>query len=215
VFTGLIQHRGTVRGRRPLGHRDAPSAAERLEIHAPTLPGPERSPIPVPPLALGESIAVHGCCLTLAAIEGDGVLGFDVIPETLRVTRLGGLGPGATVHLERSATPATLLGGHLVQGHVDGVGRVLSVGRDGGEWRLRVAPPSELLRYVALKGSIAIDGVSLTVAAVDDAAGSFDVCLIPETLERTALGQLRAGDAVHIETDCLAKMVERLLAARR
>jgi riboflavin synthase len=176
-----------------------------------------------PPLQLGESIAVSGCCLTLAEVgrtgatadearrAGERTLRFDVIHQTLRVTALGGLAVGHRVNLERSVTPATLLGGHIVQGHVDGLGRVVAIETTGGEWRVRVAVPAELHRYLHDKGSIAIDGVSLTVAALRDADCTCDVCLIPETLARTTLGDRSVGDAVHIEVDALAKMVARLL----
>ncbi len=179
------------------------------------------------PLQLGESISVSGCCLTLAAIgqspaagaeSGTAVertLRFDVIHQTLRVTALGGLAVGHRVNLERSVTPATLLGGHIVQGHVDGLGRIVAIETSGGEWRVRVAIPAELHRFVHDKGSIAIDGVSLTVAALSDADRTLDVCLIPETLARTTLGDRAVGDAVHIEVDALAKMLARLIAPAR
>lgn len=207
MFTGLIQAMGTLRRTEPT----ATGAAIAIGVPRGTLPGGA--------WAEGESIAVDGCCLTLARVAaadggppGEDELGFDVIPETLRLTRFGGMPSGTRVHLERSATPATLLGGHLVQGHVDGLGRIVAVERSGGEWRVRIAPPPELMRWLASKGSIAVDGVSLTVAAIDDGSATFDVCLIPETLARTALGERRPGDAVHLEADCFAKMIERQLA---
>jgi riboflavin synthase len=205
VFTGLVTTTGTVRS------AEASPSGLRLAIAAP------RAWLAHPPATLGESIAVHGCCLTLARLDGgdgDALLGFDAIPETLRVTLLGRLSPGHRVHLERSATPSTLLGGHIVQGHVDGLGRVAAVERDGGEWRLRIAIDRGFLGGLVLRGSIAVDGVSLTVAALDDRAATFDVCLIPETLARTTLGALVEGDEVHLEFDCIAKMVARQLALR-
>jgi riboflavin synthase len=223
MFTGLVTTTGTIRS------ADASSTGMRLEIAAPAgwLATPAAMPSPTPPLILGESIAVHGCCLTLARLgagladdnaappaEGEVLLGFDAIPETLRVTRLGRLAPGRRVHLERSATPSTLLGGHLVQGHVDGLGHVVAVLVGGGEWRVRIAIDAPLLGGLVLRGSIAVDGVSLTIAGLDDAAATFDVCLIPETLARTTLGELVAGDAVHVEVDCISKMVARQLALR-
>jgi riboflavin synthase len=136
----------------------------------------------------------------------------DVMAETLRLTTLGGLAAGVPVNLERAATLTTRLGGHLVQGHVDGVGRVTR--REPGEaWDVvTIAVPGELMRYVVVKGSIAFDGVSLTVTAVTD--DEVSVSLIPETLRRTTLGSRRVGDAVNVEVDVLAKHVERLLSAR-
>lgn len=206
MFTGLVQHLGRVAAREPT------SFGARFSVSVGAWPVRDPGSM-TPPLTLGESIAVHGCCLTLARIDGlaaDRVLGFDVIHQTLRVTALGRLAPGDGVHLERSATPSTLLGGHLVQGHVDGLGVVDAVLRDGGEWRIRIRLPEDLRRYVHSKSSIAIDGVSLTVADLDDTRGTVDVCLIPETLERTTLGRLVAGGEVHVEADCVAKMIARL-----
>lgn len=222
MFTGLITTTGTIRS------ADASPSGLRLAI------GVDAEWLANPGATLGESIAVHGCCLTLARVEGsvagaapagrapaardarggEAVLGFDVIPETLRVTRLGRLSSGSRVHLERAATPGTLLGGHLVQGHVDGLGRVVAVGRERGEWRVRIAVDRAALGGLVLRGSIAVDGVSLTIAGLDDDAATFDVCLIPETLARTTMGELVAGDSVHLEFDCIAKMVARQLALR-
>lgn len=226
MFTGLVQHVGTIADRRD----SAAGASLVVAVGAwPSEGTPADAPLAAashPPLALGESISVSGCCLTLARIGSpvngpahERWLGFDVIPQTLRVTGLGRLAIGHRVNLERSATPMTLMGGHIVQGHVDGLGRVVAVTGGAvtggsGEWRVRIEPPRELLRYLCDKGSIAVDGVSLTVAAIDDAAGTFDVCLIPETLARTTLGDRRAGDDVHLEVDCLAKMLARLLPPR-
>jgi riboflavin synthase len=156
----------------------------------------------------GDSIACNGVCLTVAAVDGDGFT-VDVMKSTLDLSSLGGLAPGARVNLERAVTMATRLGGHMVQGHVDGVGTVLA--RDPSEhWDLvEISLPPELARYVVSKGSIAVDGVSLTVAALT--AGSFTVSLIPTTLELTTLGHRKPGDAVNLEVDVIAKYVERLL----
>ncbi|MBL9121601.1 MAG: riboflavin synthase [Phycisphaerae bacterium] len=224
MFTGLVQHVGVVAAREetPFGARFAVAVGNWPESggtspHAADAPSGSDQP----PLSLGESIAVSGCCLTLARIEADQAkgssahgrtLGFDVIHQTLQVTALGRLATGHRLNLERSATPRTLLGGHIVQGHVDGLGTIDAILREGGEWRVRVQLPTGLLRYVHDKGSIAIDGVSLTVAALDDCNGTMDVCLIPETLARTTLGDRVVGDTVHLEADCLAKMVARLVS---
>ncbi len=166
---------------------------------------------------LGDSIAVNGVCLTVTAVDGD-VWSTDVMAETLTRSSLGSAVPGAPVNLERAVTPHTRLGGHLMQGHVDGVGRIL--GRAPGEhWEVvRVALPPELARYVVEKGSIAVDGVSLTVSAVspaDDPAPWFEVSLIPTTLRETTLGGRAPGDPVNLEVDVIAKYVERLLGAGR
>ena len=223
MFTGLVQHVGVVAAREetPFGARFAVAVGNWPDLggttsHAADAPSGSDQP----PLSLGESIAVSGCCLTLARMEADQgqgsstngrTLGFDVIHQTLRVTALGQLATGHRLNLERSATPRTLVGGHIVQGHVDGLGTIEAILRDRGEWRVRVAVPSELHRYVHEKGSIALDGVSLTIASLDDGVGTIDVCLIPETLARTTLGERRVGDSIHIEVDCLAKMVARLM----
>jgi riboflavin synthase len=161
--------------------------------------------------AIGDSVAVAGVCLT--AVEADEQrLAFDVVPETLARTALGRLERGAGVNIEPSLRVGDRLGGHVVQGHVDTVGRVRSVAADGEGRRLWVDAPGEILGYCVEKGSIAVDGVSLTVAALDDAG--FEVALIPHTLDATTLGWLEAGDSVNLEPDVLAKVVERLLAPR-
>jgi riboflavin synthase len=162
-------------------------------------------------LALGESVAVDGVCLTVAGTD-DGHFTADVMPETLRRSTLGALQAGQRVNLERAVTPASRLGGHVVQGHVDGVGAIIS--RDPGpRWDdVRIGLPVDLARYVVAKGSIAVDGVSLTVVDVTD--DSFSVGLIPTTLQATTLGERHAGDRVNLETDVVAKYVERLLDAR-
>jgi riboflavin synthase len=176
--------------------------------------------------ALGDSIAVNGVCLTvtdvrpdeLGAAEGSSVWSTDVMAETLARSSLGALDAGDPVNLERAVTPRTRLGGHLVQGHVDGVGRVLT--RTPGEhWEVvRIALPPELARYVVEKGSIAVDGVSLTVSAVsaaDHPEPWLEVSLIPTTLRETTLGTRAPGEPVNLEVDVIAKYVERLLGGRR
>jgi riboflavin synthase len=161
--------------------------------------------------AIGDSVAIDGVCLTV--VDGDrSTLAFDAVPETLARTTLGQLVPGAAVNLEPALRAGEALGGHYVQGHVDGVGRVRSVEPEGDGKRLWVDPPAEILRYCAEKGSVAVDGVSLTVAAVD--GEGFAVALIPHTLEATTLGSLAPGDEVNLEADVLAKYVERLAGLR-
>ena len=165
--------------------------------------------LPFNDVKLGESIAVNGVCLT--------VVGFDAVAfeadasnETLSLTTLGSLQAGAMVNLERAMRPTDRLGGHLVSGHVDGVGRVLSIHEDARAQRWRFAAPAALLRYIAKKGSICVDGVSLTVNDVDDEG--FEVALIPHTVAHTAFAATKAGDAVNLEIDLVARYVERLLA---
>lgn len=192
VFSGLVQHVGRAVGIDPGGD------VLRLRIDA---CGWVHVPAP------GESIAVNGCCLTVAEPGGD--LAFDVHPTTLERTMLGSLEPGDPVNLEHAATPTTLLGGHIVQGHVDGVGIVKASGDHGGGWTLAVGCPEPVHRYLVPRGSIALNGVSLTLADVDD--GGFQVALIPTTLRDTSLGTLQVGDHVNLEADALARMVERLL----
>jgi len=161
--------------------------------------------------ALGDSVAVNGCCLTVVANDG-GALGFDLLGETIRRTSFEHLRPGDAVNLERSLSPTTRMGGHFVSGHIDGAGAIETLERRGDDVYLAVRPPPETMRYLAPKGSVALDGVSLTVA--DVAAETFAVWLIPHTLERTNLGGKRAGDRLNLEVDLLAKYVERLLAFR-
>jgi riboflavin synthase len=157
---------------------------------------------------LGDSIAVDGVCLTVVE-NGGGRIAFDVVPETIsRVKPFG-----AAVNLEPALRAGDALGGHYVQGHVDGVGTVASVVEEAGGVRVRIEPPRELLRYLVEKGSIAVDGVSLTVAGVDESG--FEVALIPHTLAVTTLGGLSSGSAVNLEVDVLAKYVERLLPPTR
>jgi riboflavin synthase len=160
---------------------------------------------------VGDSVAVAGVCLTVVE-AAEGRLAFDVVPETVSRTALGRLQPGSAVNLEPSLRVGDQLGGHVVQGHVDGVGRVRSSAPEGDSRRTWIDAPEEVVRYCLEKGSIAVDGVSLTVTAVDD--DGFEVALIPHTLAVTTLGRLEAGDAVNLEVDVLGKVVERLVAAR-
>lgn len=157
---------------------------------------------------LGDSLAVDGCCLTVVAKEGRSVA-FDVLAETLRCTNLGRLEPGHTVNLERPLAANARLGGHFVQGHVDAAVPVLSTSEVGPDLRLEISLPAHLAPYVASKGSVALNGVSLTVASLE--AGSFTVWIIPHTRAVTNLGFLQAGDLVNLETDILAKYAERIL----
>ena len=167
---------------------------------------------PLPRLALGESIAVNGACLTVVAPRGRR-FSVDVSPETLRRTTLGSLAPGAPVNLERALRMGDRLGGHIVLGHVDGVGRVRTI-RPEGKWLLyRFTAPPALAPYLVEKGSIAVDGVSLTVFACR--GSTFTVALIPHTLAVTTLGSLAPGDPVNVEVDVLAKYVERLTTMHR
>ncbi len=195
MFTGIVQALGRVRAIDDVGE------ASRLAVEGDILTG----------LSGGESIAVNGVCLTVAQIDSAGFTA-DVMQETLRRTTLGGLQAGDPVNLERSVTPTTLLGGHIVQGHVDGVATVLDL-RPSEHWReVDLELPPALLPYVVEKGSIALDGVSLTISALSDSG--VGVSLIPETLARTTLGRRAVGDRVNVEVDVLAKYVERLLASR-
>jgi riboflavin synthase len=195
VFTGIVEQIGRVAATEP-------AAFGRL-LHVDPR-GWSRVPAP------GDSVAVNGCCLTVTPPDGDrGLLRFEVVAQTLKVTTLQELSPGEAVNLEAAATPATLLSGHLVQGHVDGVGIVRAVDDGAGDRRLRIAPPGELLDCIIDKGSIAVDGVSLTVATLGD--GWFEVALIPQTLARTNLSEARAGRRVNLEADCIVKAVVHYL----
>jgi riboflavin synthase len=187
VFTGLVAGKGVVRA----------LAGGRLEVET-ELAGE---------LAPGDSIAVNGVCLT-AVERSNGSFSADVMPETLRHTSLEPLTEGDEVNLELPLRAGDRLGGHVMQGHVDGTGTVESVNEDGNSRVVRIRAAAELLRYVVHKGSIGVDGVSLTVSDVDDEA--FEVSLIPETLERTTLGAAAPGRTVNLEVDVLAKYVEKL-----
>lgn len=194
VFTGLIEEMGRVAKLTVMG------PAARLSIAADRVLEGTR---------IGDSIAVNGCCLTVVALHGD-ELEFDVGSETLSRTSLGTLGPGSRVNLERALRVGDRLGGHYVTGHIDGLGEVIAI-REEGEWRhLQFAAPPSLLRQMAPKGSIAVDGVSLTLVEANDRL--FSVMLVPHTLAVTTLGEFQVGRIVNLETDVLAKYVERQLA---
>jgi riboflavin synthase len=212
VFTGIVEELGEVVALERLGD------AARLTVRGPRVTAGA---------ATGDSIAVNGVCLTVTAMSG-GAFTADVMGETLSRSGLGELGPGAVVNLERSLRLDGRLGGHIVQGHVDGTGTI--TGRSSAEhWEVvRISMPPGLLRYVVEKGSVAVDGISLTVSAASggssqsdgpgqsgepDQPGWIEVSLIPETLERTTLGRKQAGETVNLEVDMIAKYVERLLGA--
>jgi riboflavin synthase len=194
MFTGLVQGVGRILAL----ERTEDGARVRIE-----------TPL-VAELHAGDSISVNGVCLSAAALE-NGSFTADAMNETLSRTSLGGLRAGAEVNLELPLRAGDRLGGHVVQGHVDGVGVIDHVVEDGFARRIRIDAPPAVLRYVIEKGSIAVDGVSLTVAGLDDR--SFTVSLIPETLQRTNLGHAGRGDTVNLEVDVLAKYVERLMGA--
>ncbi len=160
---------------------------------------------------VGDSISVSGVCLTIAAPVQARIMPFDVIEETLAKTTLGGLAVGSSVNLERSLAAGDLMGGHSVQGHVDGLGTVSRV-QAGDNYRVRIEPPAGFMKFVIPKGAIAVDGVSLTIATADSAAGAFEVALIPTTLAQTTLSQLRAGDLCNLESDIVARTVVHYLA---
>jgi riboflavin synthase len=186
MFTGIVEERGEVRT----------ASGHRLVVGCRTVPGDS---------GVGASVAVNGVCLTVVERTDDS-LAFDLSPETLERSSLRRLGTGHPVNLERPATLSTRLGGHLVQGHVDGVGEVTAVdAEDGGGARITVRVPAELLRYVVEKGSVTVDGVSLTVAGIEGDA--IELALIPHTLAVTTLGTARPGDPVNLEVDVIAKYV--------
>jgi riboflavin synthase len=195
VFTGLIAELGRVSS----VERSADGARIRIEAGS------------AAELREGDSVAVNGVCLTATEIE-DGSFAAEAMNETLARTSLGALKDGAPVNLELPLRASDRLGGHVVQGHVDGLGTVAARDADGFARRVRVEAPEDVLRYVVEKGSIAVDGVSLTVAELDDR--SFTVSLIPETLERTNLGSAAVGTPVNLEVDVLAKYVEKAVNAR-
>ncbi len=198
MFTGIVRERGRVLAAERTGEGQL-----RLRIAAPRT-GASTS--------IGDSVAVAGCCLTAVAAE-NGELEFDAVKETLERTTLGGLAAGVEINLEPALRAGEPLGGHYVQGHVDGVGRVRSFDSEGDGARLWLDLPAELLRYCVEKGSIAVDGVSLTVAEVDETG--VGIALVPHTLRETTLGVLRAGDEANVEADVLAKYVERVTAGGR
>jgi len=194
MFTGIVRERGRIVGVERNG------TGMRLRISAPeTAAG----------TGIGDSVSISGCCLTAVAV-GDGELAFDAVGETLSRTNLAGLKAGAEVNLEPALRAGDSLGGHYVQGHVDGVARVRAHRRDGEGSRLWLDLSEELLRYCVEKGSLAVDGVSLTIADVDETGVA--IALVPHTLEATTLGGLEPGGEVNVEVDVLAKYVERLAA---
>ncbi|HEY5889313.1 MAG TPA: riboflavin synthase [Acidimicrobiia bacterium] len=192
MFTGIVEDTGLVA-----------EIADSGGVVAVTLESPILADLPI-----GASISVNGACLTAVSVFGSNV-SVELVPETMSRTTFGRLSEGDRVNLERPMTPQTLFDGHIVQGHVDGVGTVDSVEVEGASRRMAVEVPEDLMRYIVEKGSVAVDGVSLTVAAVSESG--FEVAIIPHTLEVTTLGQLEVGDRVNLEVDVLAKYVERLL----
>ena len=196
MFTGIVREVGSVAA------VEDGDGARRIRVQAPAT---------ADDAAIGDSVAVNGVCLTVTE-AASGTLTFDAVAETLARSTLGRLEPGAAVNLEPALRAGEPLGGHIVQGHVDGVGRVRALAPEGDGARLEVEAPAGLLRYCVEKGSIAVDGVSLTVAGL--AGDAFWVALVPHTLSATTLGALAPGDGVNLEVDVIAKYVERLLAAR-
>ena len=194
MFTGIIEGVGAIASIEPRG------GDVRLRVSAGTLAFDD--------VRLGESIAVNGTCLTVVAFDAASFEA-DASTETLSLTTLGRLAVGAAVNLERAMRPNDRLGGHLVSGHVDGVGAVASIHDDARAQRWRFTAPAALLRYIAKKGSICVDGVSLTVNEVD--ADGFEVALVPHTVAHTAFSSTQVGDAVNLEIDLVARYVERLL----
>jgi riboflavin synthase alpha subunit len=196
VFTGIVREVGTVI------RSDGGADGRRLEIEAPeTAAG----------VGIGSSVAIDGACLTAEAVT-EGRMVFHAVPETLSRTTIGGLSAGAAVNVEPALRAGEPLGGHLVQGHVDGTGTVQEVASEGDGVRVHVAAAQDVLRYCVVKGSITVAGVSLTVVALSPAA--FAVALVPHTLSATTLGSVEPGTAMNLEVDVLAKYVERLLAGR-
>ena len=196
MFTGIIEELGRVRALEKRGE------GVRIQVEARTV---------TEGTGEGDSIAVNGVCLTALEVRADSFAA-DGSRETLQRSTLGALRPGSVVNLERAVTPSTRLGGHLVQGHVDGRGRFLGADEHGGSWTVRIGFPPELARYLVFKGSIAVEGISLTVAEL--AEDYFEVAIIPKTWALTNFSHLRPGDAVNLEADIIAKYVERLLGAR-
>jgi riboflavin synthase len=194
MFTGIIEELGKVRSIEERGE----NARMVIEAHS-----------VVKDTKHGDSIAVNGVCLTALDIQNDSFAA-DVSRETLERSTLGRLKAGTPVNLERAVTPATRLGGHIVQGHVDARGQLLSVADHGESWTIRIAYPRELARYLVYKGSVSVEGISLTIAGLTD--DYFEVAIIPKTWEVTNLSQLSPGDGVNLEVDIIGKYVERILA---
>jgi riboflavin synthase len=202
VFTGIVEELGEVVA------LDGSGDAARLTVRGPKVTADA---------APGDSIAINGVCLTVT-VTGGGEFSADVIGETLKRSSLGVLQPGSAVNLERPVRADGRLDGHIVQGHVDGTGTIVSRQSAAGGEAVRISIPRELARYVVEKGSVAVDGISLTVSGLGDGDGDgswFEVSLIPETLRRTTLGRKEPGEIVNLEVDMIAKVVERLLAGRQ
>lgn len=195
MFTGLVEEIGTVRSL-------TGGAVGRLVIGSGTV---------IRDVAIGDSVSINGCCLTVTAIGG-GEMSFDAVPETLSRSTLKDLRPGDRVNLEASLRAGKMIGGHFVQGHVDGVGTIEGIRTLAESAEIRIAAPREITRYVVEKGSVAVDGISLTVASCDDSG--FRVAVIPHTLEVTTLGSKRVGDRVNLEGDIIGKYVEKFLNGR-
>jgi riboflavin synthase len=193
VFTGIVREQGKV--------LSAERGDESVRLRVAARDAAAQA-------AIGDSISISGVCLTVVAVE-NGALDFDAVAESLRRSSLGRLGAGDAVNVEPALRAGEPLGGHYVQGHVDGVGRVRALEPEGESLRMSFEAPAEVLRYCVEKGSIAVEGVSLTITAVDESG--FAVALVPHTLAATTLGRLGPGDAVNLEADVLAKYVERLL----
>lgn len=198
MFTGIIQDLGTIQSLKTNGTDTTITVATKhlglADAH------------------IGDSIAVNGVCLTATSIDGDNYTA-DISHETLQKTTLKNLSVGQTVNLEKALTLSTPLGGHLVSGHVDGVGKLVKKIPDGNSTRYYFSAPKDLMKYLAPKGSITIEGISLTVNNVDDTTHGFDVAIIPHTEEKTNLGQLTIGDGVNLEIDLVARYISRFLTA--
>ena len=194
MFTGIIQAVGSV------AELQTSTGDARLRIIT--------GKLPMDDVALGDSISTNGVCLTVVELPGDGFWA-DVSNETLALTTLGKLVPGSRVNLEKSLTPESRLGGHIVSGHVDGLGEIVSLAQDARSWRIVVRAPEEVARYIAHKGSICIDGTSLTVNSVNGA--EFDLNIIPQTMAETVFGEYKPGSPVNLEVDVIARYLERLL----
>jgi riboflavin synthase len=194
MFTGIIQAVGEVAAMQPSG------GDLRLRVNT--------GKLDLSDVALGDSICTNGTCLTVIELPGDGYWA-DVSVETLNFTTLGDLKPGSRLNLEKALTPASRLGGHIVSGHVDGVGEVVSLQEDARSWRFVLRAPDELAKYIAHKGSICVDGTSLTVNAVNGA--EFDLNIIPQTMAETVFGEYQTGSRVNLEVDVIARYLERLV----
>lgn len=194
MFTGIIEAVGHIQSMQPRG------GDVRLYV--------KTGKLSLDDVKLGDSIAVNGVCLTAVELPGDGFWA-DVSQETIRRTALSRLKEGSRVNLEKALTPSSRLGGHLVSGHVDGVGKVLSMNEDARSWHFRIEAPAGLARYIAEKGSITVDGISLTVNRVDGAV--FDLNIVPHTMQETVMGDYQVGSPLNLEVDLIARYLERLL----